>query len=142
MTRTVRGALAGKMRLPLPTVIDPPKRRCVTIEIPDDPMHFAAFWGWMLGLTKWYTWKTDEDKTGKDLANVYKTVWDNARERFVLGEDSCVGCAHVNQDFSPPLESGETKTFRVTVEAGEFNILPIVLKPNQSITGYDFVFRI
>lgn len=138
MKKQVRGALAGKMRLPLPSVVDPPKRRCVTIEIPDQYEHFAAFWGWLWGLTRWYTWQTDPNKTGKELAAVYLEVYDKARERFALGEDSCVGCAHVNQGFFPPLEPGETRTMRVTVEAGEFNILPIVLFARQSLTLSDF----
>jgi len=123
-----------KVRLPLPEIIDPPKRRCVTIEVPDDRMHFAAFWGHFFGMTRWYTWKLDSEHKGKALAAVYQTVYDDARERFVKGEDSCVGCAHVNQPFSPDLLPGETKTFRVTVEAGEFQLLPILLKANQSMS--------
>lgn len=138
MNRRVRGALAGKMRLPLPDIIDPPKRRCVTIEIPDDRMHFAVFWGWLYGLTRWYTWKLDSSQTGKALAVVYQKVWADARERFVLQEDSCMGCAHVNPAMSAPLSGGETRTFHTTVEAGEFQLLPIVLLRNQSITLSDF----
>jgi len=83
--RKVRGALAGKTRLPIPSVINPPGRRCVTIEIPDDYEHFAAFWGHFLGMTKWYTWQTDDAKSGKELAEVYRVIWDDAREKFEQG---------------------------------------------------------
>lgn len=138
MTNPTRSKSIDHVRLPIPSIIDPPRRRCVTIEIPDQYEHFAVFWGHFFGMTRWYTWKLDAAKSGKALAAVYQKIYDDARERFVLEEDSCMGCSPVNRAFSPALAPGETRKFGVVVEAGEFQLLPIVLKANQSITLSDW----
>lgn len=72
---------------PIPEVIAPLKRRCVVLYIPDQRDHIAAFWGALLPLTQWLHWERDDEKSGKELAAVWKGVvypaWDN------FGKDIC-----------------------------------------------------
>lgn len=60
----------------LPSVINPP-RKCVTIELPDNPGHISAFLGAILELTFWNSWQRDDQKLGKDVAYVWFEVWRN-----------------------------------------------------------------
>lgn len=50
--------MASKTRaiLPLPTILEPSTRVCFCIQIPNDPEHFAAFWGALAALGKRYSW--------------------------------------------------------------------------------------
>lgn len=55
--------------LPLPANLTPTGRVCFCINIPDDPEHFAAFWGAVGALGKRYSW-------GKPLSDDSDTVAD------------------------------------------------------------------
>jgi len=59
----------------LPEVIDPP-RVCYTIPVPDDPMHKAAFRGALLALASATKWQDDTDHTAKDVALVWREIYD------------------------------------------------------------------
>lgn len=64
----------------LPSVVNPAGRRCITIDVPDDPYHIAAFRGALLSLASAYNWEDDQAHTAKSVAAVWKTVVDNSLE--------------------------------------------------------------
>jgi len=112
----------------LPNVVDPSTSVCYTVPVPNDRFHIAAFLGALQDLGSATQWADDEGHTAKDVAQVWRDIIDE------LEKELCSGCKHTNPEFHPALEAGETVTFSVTVEAGEFQVLPILLKANQSIT--------
>jgi len=63
----------------LPAVIDPPRRRCFQIEVPDEPQHIAAFRGAMLDLASAYKWADDPLHKARLVADVWKRVITNMR---------------------------------------------------------------
>lgn len=77
-----------------PAIIAPANRRCVILYIPDEKTHIANFWGSLLPLTQWLGWERDEEKTGRELAALWKTVVFDAWDRFERNE--CCG------DVKPP----------------------------------------
>lgn len=68
----------------LPQVIDPP-RKCFTLEIPDEPMHRAAFFGVLESLTYWWNWQRDDDHTAAEVTR----VWRDVLERAFAGDINC-----------------------------------------------------
>lgn len=72
----------------LPTIVDPP-RRCLTLEIPDEPQHAAAFFGALLTLGYWYNWQRDSGHTAKDVAAVWFDVFNKACEAWIAGCPDC-----------------------------------------------------
>lgn len=68
-----------RARYTLPDVIDPPQRRCITIEIPDNIFHYAAFYGQILALSRAYSWGNDTAHTALEVAKVWKRVLDTLR---------------------------------------------------------------
>jgi len=120
----------------LPDVVDPTTHKCYTISVPNDRFHIAAFLGALQDLGSAMQWADDEAHTAKDVALVWRDVIDNlcAEE---TDEDCCMQCSPVNKPFLDPLELGETKKLQVVVEAGEFQLLPIILHARQSLTISD-----
>jgi hypothetical protein len=70
----------------LPAVVDPP-RICTTIQVPNDPQHIAAFLGAIRGLGSAYNWADDLAHTAKDVATVWRDVFDN----IVVGNCASAG---------------------------------------------------
>lgn len=70
----------------IPPILTPQGRRCVLIEIPDERIHIANFWGSLTSLTQWRSWKRDDDKSGKVLATLWKEIIYSAWDRFERGE--------------------------------------------------------
>lgn len=64
----------------LPSVIDPPKRRCFVIEVPDEELHIAAFRGALLNLASAYKWADDPAHTAREVALVWRTVVEAVKE--------------------------------------------------------------
>lgn len=58
---------------PLPSVIDPP-RMCITLSIPNERAHRAAFWGALHRLTQYWNWERDDARTGTKVAQVWRNV--------------------------------------------------------------------
>lgn len=71
----------------IPAVINPPNRRCIQINIPDDPEHIAIFWGVLRGLSDWQRWEREPTKSGTLVAQVWREV-----VYAIEWEDSCMGC--------------------------------------------------
>lgn len=123
----------------LPEIVDPPERICYTVAVPNERMHIAAFKGAMLNLASAIHWADDDAHTAREVALVWREIFDNlcASEPDASG-DCCMPCSPVNVNFDESLAPGETRSYRAVVEAAEFNILPIVLHANQSLTVSDF----
>jgi len=63
----------------LPTIIDPGVYSCVTIPVPDDKFHRAAFWGALLDLASAYKWQDDPTHKAKDVAIVWRNIIDSLK---------------------------------------------------------------
>lgn len=63
-------------RWALPEVIDPADRLCFRVEVPNDRNHIAAFMGALFELTKGYSWADDPAHKAKDVAKVWKPIFD------------------------------------------------------------------
>ncbi len=70
---------------PLPTLINPPNTRCITLELPDDPDHLRAFLGQLGMLTYWWTWERDEQKRGREAAQRWREVLASAETQLDMG---------------------------------------------------------
>lgn len=77
------------------------------VEIPDEPAHIRAWWGNFMSLAKWYNWQRDDDKHGKEVADVWREEWYKARETFLtcieapeadITEAPCV-CVELNAEW-------------------------------------------
>jgi len=66
-------------RFQIPAVIDPPASYCVTIPVPDDPLHWAAFWGALHELTQGMSWADDGAHSAKQLIQVWQKVLEQAQ---------------------------------------------------------------
>lgn len=66
----------------VPSVIDPPDRKCVKVFVPDDPIHIANFWGVLNFLTLWTEYERTGNDDGAQVANVWKQVYLDARATF------------------------------------------------------------
>jgi len=65
--------------IPIPDVIDPPDSMPMTLCIPRNRDHMAAFFGALYQLTVWNSWQQDGTEHGKELAAVwwrYFLSWD------------------------------------------------------------------
>lgn len=61
----------------LPETVNPATRRCIQVQVPDDPMHIAAFRGAMLALASAYNWTDDAAHKAKDVALVWRGIIDS-----------------------------------------------------------------
>ena len=57
--------------IPIPDVIDPPESMRVTLCIPKNRDHSAAFFGALYQLTIWSSWQENGTTDGRDLAAVW-----------------------------------------------------------------------
>jgi len=64
----------------LPAVIDPRKKRCFIIEVPDEIFHIAAFRGAILNLASATQWGDDPAHTARQVALVWRGVYDAIRD--------------------------------------------------------------
>jgi len=63
----------------LPTIINPKRRICFRIEVPDERYHKAAFLGALQSLASAYNWADDLDHRAKPVARVWRDIVDNLR---------------------------------------------------------------
>jgi len=63
----------------LPETINPSERLCFTIRVPNDPQHLAAFRGALWNLCSAINWADDPDHLAKDVAQVWRDVYDDVR---------------------------------------------------------------
>lgn len=72
----------------IPAVIDPPERRCIQINVPDDPEHIAILWGVLRGLSDWQRWERESTKSGTLVAQ----VWSKVVYAIDWSGEECMGC--------------------------------------------------
>jgi len=73
----------------IPSVINPENRRCIQVNIPDDPEHIAIFWGVLRGLSDWQRWEREPTRSGTLVAQVWRDV-----VYAIEWEDGCMGCCN------------------------------------------------
>jgi len=61
---------------PIPDEIDPPKM-CLQLCIPDDPTWKRVINGLLSELGQWYNWQRDDAKSGKELAQVWRKIYND-----------------------------------------------------------------
>lgn len=67
--------------IPIPSVIDPPESMAVTLCVPKNTEHLAAFFGALYQLTVWTSWQRNGTNEGKQVADVwwrYFLSWDQS----------------------------------------------------------------
>ncbi len=79
----------------LPDVIDPPETVCVTIEVPKDDLHIAAFFGALHELCLSYNWEWDGLKSGLAVARVWERQIEQASEQVRTGVNCMLDCDEV-----------------------------------------------
>lgn len=84
----------------LPTVINPDAKICFQILVPDDLYHLAAFRGQIWELTRWYNWAKDEDRKAIQVADVWKSIYEQLRGSE--GCDPVAGLTDVRQNTDAP----------------------------------------
>jgi len=77
-------------RYTLPVTVNPENTVCVQINIPDEPMHVAAFWGAMMTLCHAYSWGNDAEHTAIAVADVWRPIIAQAWDEY---EDNGGECA-------------------------------------------------
>lgn len=87
-------------RFPLPLVVNPPQRVCVSLEIPDDPNHWAAFFGALHELEQGMAWADDPAHTAKAVIQVWRDVILNMQYCVVTPTGGPVHGAEI-EDFMP-----------------------------------------
>jgi len=60
----------------LPSVVDPPTTRCFVINVPNEPLHIAAFRGALLNLAAAYKWQDDPTHKAREVALVWRRIVD------------------------------------------------------------------
>lgn len=65
------------MRYVLPAVVDPPTSVCYKINVPNDPMHIAAFKGAIFNLAWSQNWARDDANTAAEVSRVWQAVFDD-----------------------------------------------------------------
>jgi len=78
----------------VPDVIDPAEKVCVQLEIPNDTLHIAAFWGALEQLSKAYNWE-DSFADGSATAYVWRDVIGDASELVKTGVNCMLDCDDV-----------------------------------------------
>lgn len=69
---------------PLPDVINPPDRVCITVPVPNDPTHLDNFYGALFTLTRWFNYRENPAKTGKATADVWSEIFQNLSQSECL----------------------------------------------------------
>jgi len=65
----------NRPQFPIPETIHPEKNRCICIPVPDDPTYIQVFVGLVHQQTQWFNWFRDDDKNGKEVAQVWKKIF-------------------------------------------------------------------
>ena len=102
----------------IPDNPDPLGDVCITVNIPNDELYLAAFWGAYEYFTTWKAWQRDTNKTGKICAARWKSAFQIARTNYEK-EDNCMcgcGCGcQGDTDFS--ISGGQYPVEQVTSNA-------------------------
>ena len=127
----------------LPAVINPERRRCIPVYVPDHPDHIRAFLGQLDMLSYWWTWARDEARTAAQVARVWRGVIEQVRETLDAGE-GCGGVSDfdVRQNSSQPCRLEKTTNNGVTWTAwADLSLcrpdLPALLTGGEILVPFD-----
>lgn len=81
---------------PIPSPIDPGATRCIKVYVPDNPVYLGDFWLAYEFFTSWLAWPKG-GTTAKEVAAIWKTAFDQAREEYENGE----GCSDMDVRQKP-----------------------------------------
>jgi len=127
--------------IPIPDVIDPPDSMPMTLCIPKNRDHMAAFFGALYQLTVWNSWQQDGTQHGKELAAVwwrYYLSWDRSMNDLECEDgmkDCCTDPAiilRVNPDTGNVEQSTDGGT-TWTPQAG--NLQSVIVMPVPPVTN-------
>lgn len=110
-----------KRGFPIPSILEPAGRKCVVIQLPDEPGHLAAFWGQFHQMCQWYLWARDDEHSGAILAGFWQTIYNDARESFMQSGDCAdiMDCSDVETciDFDEGVDRALTDWLLRTLKA-------------------------
>lgn len=143
----------------LPDVVNPTGRKTITLCIPDEPQHIAAFRGALQALGSAYNWADDEAHTAKDVAQVWRDVIDigdncmefrqdgchlylvaNGIETMIYNGQECIDnniadgtLAKANSGYIGPMAAGSCHTYTVKLGIGDNWICPNAINSGDTI---------
>ncbi len=150
----------------LPEVVDPPERVCYIVPVPNDRQHIANFLGAIANLAAATQWQDDAAHTAKDVALVWREIFDGLLQRscaLIGGDDvqfrqnGCklefsIDCVHWSTLYDPTnciaagttqppgggeLEAGECREYVVTLQGNGQWLLPVPVQEGYSVTITD-----
>lgn len=86
MARTYHGYL-------IPDEIEPIDSYCITVQVPKNDRHVAAFFGAIEELATWHNWDRDTQHSGADVAQVWQAIVKQTKDNF---EEGCMDCENVD----------------------------------------------
>jgi hypothetical protein len=135
--------------IPIPDVIDPPESMEMTLCIPKNRDHMAAFFGALYSLTEWNSWQQDGTTHGKELAAVwwrYFLSWDRTMNDIDC-EDGMGKCCvepviikRINPDTGRPetsTDGGVTWTPDPTDTQNQIQLMPPIVGDGSDRTKCD-----
>ncbi len=87
----------------LPVIIDP-ERICYRVSVPNEPAHIAAFMGQLAELGYWYNWERDSAHHGREVAAVWRDVFDQVSQDKRRGRFSIGDCTFEQRDQGAEIE--------------------------------------
>jgi len=81
--------MPSKSLFPIPSDLTPTDMRCVQINIPDDPQWESLFWGSLDQLQLWNSYARTGDTQGKQVADVWKGIIEDAQAGISCGGGKC-----------------------------------------------------
>lgn len=111
--------MSSKRGYDLPEVIDPDNRLCVTVLVPDDVRHIAAFFGALTALGQHWNW--DDDGTGRkfDVARVWDEIAQQSQAKFAIGDCDSVAEYRVQNCYLEVRYSGDANWTQLAYVCGQ-----------------------
>lgn len=114
----------------IPDTIEPAESYCITIQVPKDDLHVAAFWGALETLAEWYNWQRDEGHSGADVAQVWQAVVKSTKANFIEG---CMDCDGIEDclETSPTITTieGDVINNTTTITTNTNELTEITINP-------------
>jgi len=127
--------------IPIPDVIDPPESMTVTLCVPKNTMHLAAFFGALYQLTIWTSWQRNDTTQGVEVASVwnrYFSAW-NKSINDIECEDGMATCcieAAIIKRINPTTGNVEQSTDGgVTWTPVSGGIQSVIVQPVPPVTS-------
>ncbi len=96
-------SLPAKSRFQIPAVIDPPNTVCLTMTIPDDPVHIANLLGAIYAIAFGPNYENDDAHSAKQLVQVWRKYYSTIAIGDCLGPCPPPLLGGLEEDFEMPL---------------------------------------